>query len=134
MLLGACTLHAADPAESLLEQARQLKKDKKYDEALEFYTAAVKVAPKSVEALIGKAWVHNELRQYGDAISAAEAATRIDAKRGDAWTELGYAQHKMKKLIRAKESLEKAVKLNPNDTTAKTYLAAVLKDLGEDVD
>jgi tetratricopeptide (TPR) repeat protein len=136
MIVGAAGLASAspadDPAEVLMEHAKQLKKDKKFDEALEFYDAAVKIAPRNVEALVQKSWVHNELGQHNDAISAAEAAIKIDAKNSDAWCELGYAQHKTKKLLRAKESLDNAIKFDSGNETAKGYLKAVLKDLGED--
>ena len=132
LIAGAGRLAAADPVETLLDHAKQLKKDKKYDEALEFYAAVGKLDPKNVEALVQKAWLLNEASQYAEAIGAAEAAVKLDPKSSDAHTELGFAQHKTKKLLRAKESLEKAVKLDPGNMTAKGYLTAVLKDLGED--
>ena len=120
------------PTEVLLSKGMELKKEKKYEQASDFFRSVLKVNPKHTEAMYQLAWVCNELKDYEEAITWARAVTRANPRDSDAFRELGYGQYKTGDHAAAVKSLAAAIKLNPKDVSAHEYMVLVHKALGDD--
>lgn len=114
------------------QEALRLKKDKKYDEALDELDEALAADRKFVPALTERAWILNEQGKYDLAIKAGRAALKIDPDSADAWTEIGYAQMKQKNNSEAIKAFNSAIEANPKKWVAYDYLAQAYEANGDE--
>ncbi len=80
-------------------------------------------------AMIGEyAWFMASERGPKLAEQAAREAVEADADSSTAWAALGLAQYRLHRRGDAGESLERALRLNPNDIYAQSAMVALLQD------
>ena len=107
----------------------------RYNEAVEHYNEALKVAPAQFEATynLGNALYKAEMfdRAEQTMTKAAADSLRTDEERAEAYYNLGNAQFKQQKYKEALESYKQSLRLNPSDMEAK-YNYAYTKRLLEE--
>ena len=116
--VGPPPLHRVDPPapgaspEELEKRGDELRSDKNYLDAVDFYQAALKGAP-------GKASVFNKIgicqlmmQQYKEAKKNFERAIRADRKYADAYNNLGVIEYQAHSYNTAIKHYEKAISLN----------------------
>jgi len=69
----------SNKVETLTQQGKKLFVEKKYEDAIEKYNAALEIDDKSVEALMGKAEILEYLFKYNEAITCYIKVLNIDA-------------------------------------------------------
>jgi small glutamine-rich tetratricopeptide repeat-containing protein alpha len=79
-----------------------------------------------------RAAAHSEVNKFAEAIADCENAIRIDPKYGKAYSRLGWVYHAQGRFQEAIEKgFQKALDLDPNNTTAKENLMAAQQKLAE---
>lgn len=120
------------PAEFLLKEGKRLRDAKDFPAALQYFEAAATLDPENVRPLVHAAWTANEMGDHKKALLHATAATRLDPEDSDAWTELGYAQLKMKQVVRAVRSLQRAIEKDDKNWSAYDYLILAYREDGDE--
>lgn len=119
------------PVDVLIDRGQELMKDKKYEEAAQYFEAVLKLEPGNVAALEDLGWIYNDIEQFDLAIKRCTSLLAVDPEHGGGWRELGYAQWKTGKYLRAIESLTRATKVSDKEEPAYNYLIAIYLDLNE---
>ncbi len=100
-------------ADDYFDQAEDAVQAGKYPAALQGYQEAVKLRPDFSEAWYRLGWVNNELEQYDAALTALRQALALTVKEPErAFTEVGYAQFKLKQDTEALASYHQALALH----------------------
>jgi tetratricopeptide (TPR) repeat protein len=119
------------PVEVLIDRGQELMKDKKYEEAAQYFEAVLKLEPNNVVALEELGWIYNDIEQFDLAIKRCTTLVEAEPENSGGWRELGYAQWKTGKYLRAIESLKTAARFGDKEEPAHNYLIAVYLDLNE---
>ena len=125
---------ATASAGELEERGDQLRGEKAYLDALDYYQAAIKKMPKGIATSVvwnkaGMAQI--QMARFEDAKSSFEKAIKLAPAFSSAHIALGSTYLKLKDFERARAELEAGVKLKPDDAKAHYNLAllyARLKD------
>ena len=80
---------------------------KKYDSAIYYFSAAVKLDSTNKEIFYGLAWVYNATKEHDQAIPYAIKALEIDNNYKPAYGELGYAYRSTKRFADCIEQFKK---------------------------
>ncbi len=94
------------------------------------FDRALALDPKSVEAMRGKGLIFLLLEKYTDAIQLLTAATAAEPDDVDGWVWLGQALLNSGKHSDAREALQRALKLDPNNKDAKDGLQLLSSAVG----
>jgi tetratricopeptide (TPR) repeat protein len=118
-------------------RGRNLHLERRYDEAIAAYQAALRADPGHVNANNGLAIAHAEQRDFAKAIPIWRALTRganMGSGRSTAFLfgNLGYAHFLAGNYDEAQVALEKACLLDPLNARAWQYLGETLQKLGQD--
>ncbi|KAJ7668535.1 thioredoxin-like protein [Mycena polygramma] len=121
-------------AEEAKVAGNALYKDGNYAEAIEKYSAAISLAPKSA-ALYGNrsiAYLKSTPPNLDLALADAQKATEVEPKWGKGYARLGEALQALEKYEESAKAFEKAVEFSQGlaQTEAKQKLQAVKKKLG----
>lgn len=81
--------------------------------------------PSNAMALRGLGFCYLKLKDYGQAASVLKEATAADGANADGWAMLGQAQALQGQMEVAMSSLEKALAINPNHSSAKSARDAI---------
>ena len=108
-------------APTALQQAEQLCRMGKYNEAIGQYNAVIRSGSDTAAAYAGLARVYLKLKRPNDAHLAAQRAVELNASLGTAHSALGEVYFRQGKLPEAQTELLTALKLGQVD--AQTYLA-----------
>jgi Tfp pilus assembly protein PilF len=109
----------------------QLNESKgEYAKALDNYSKALEVDPKSVSAMLSMARLYDRQNESEKSINFYNKAIEIAPNSGACYAELGGVYVKTGNLNAAKEQLQKAVNLEPKNTSHRSALAGVLLDMG----
>lgn len=93
-------------------RAENLAAAEKYPAALADFQAALKVNPDFAEAHYQVGWISNELEDYETAVTALQRALELTVREPErAFSELGYAQTKLKRGDEALASYQQALLL-----------------------
>ena len=128
--VGPPPLHRAEPpapgasAEQLEQRGDELRTEKDYLDAVDYYQAALKRAP-------GKSDVFNKigicqlmLQRYKEAKKSFEHAIRADRKHGDAYNNLGVIDYETHNYAAAIRQYEKAISLKNDAPSYYSNLGA----------
>lgn len=120
--------------EKALKQAEELKLEgnkamarKDFDEAIQKYTEAIKLAPKNAVYLSNRAAAFSSLRDHESAVKDAEAAIEIDPSYSKAYSRLGLAKYALNKPKESFEAYKKGLEKEgdkPSDAMKKGYETA----------
>jgi cytochrome c-type biogenesis protein CcmH/NrfG len=86
------------------------------------YDKALSLDPQNVAAKRGKGYTHLVLEQYPQAISLLKEATAAAPNEVDGWVWLGQAQLNSGKHAEARDSFQRALKLDPENKPAQEGL------------
>jgi tetratricopeptide (TPR) repeat protein len=103
-----------------LEEAEQLYRTGKFDEAIERYNAVIGGGTDRAAAYSGLARAYLKLKKPNDAYLAATKAVELDPSLGTARSALGEVYFRQGKLLEAETDFLTALKLDPAD--ARSYL------------
>jgi tetratricopeptide (TPR) repeat protein len=118
----------ANQANDLDKQGLQLYREKKYDEALEKFQAAVALKPGDPVLLNNLSYTCYLLGRYDDAVTNLLKTLEIDPQRKEVHENLGDAYLKMGKRAEAKREYEKFLALAPTSSRAEE-IKRILKTL-----
>lgn len=119
--------NAIDPyasAEELEKHADQLRAEKEFGDALDFYRAALAKKPQSA-VLYNKRGICELLQQrYSNARSDFERALRTNPRYAPAYNNLGVMEYATRKYSQAIKQYEKAISLEPSGASYYSNLGA----------
>ncbi len=103
--------------DAMLKQARDAADPSFFSRAEKAYQAALDLNPKSVDALLGMAWVQNGRRDFEHSIQWVEQALALNDKQADAYGLLGDASLETGDYEKALEHYQKMLDLSPDMTS-----------------
>src|SRR6202521_5178274 len=101
-------------------------KDNRVEDALEEFTTAEREHPDDPRVRNFRGIVLAHLGQGTEAAAEYRESIRLDPRMEDAYRNLGFLKWTEHPLEPAREALERAVELSPNDSFAHYYLGRVL--------
>jgi Flp pilus assembly protein TadD len=121
--------YSADQDRAFQNGLIALREDR-LEDALEALTKAENEHPKDARIRNFRGIVLAHLGQTTEAAGEYEEAIRLDPQMEDAYRNLGFLEWTRHRLARAKEVLERALKLSSNDSFTHYYLGRVQLDAG----
>lgn len=103
-----------------------------YEEAVSAYDKALRINPQHFTAWHNLSSVYNDMGEYRQAIEAANQAIRLDKNKqniGGPWLSKGRALYHLGKYEEALASYEKALELDPDNSTAIKNIRYLKKKL-----
>ncbi len=100
--------------------------------AQEAFERGIELSGNEPELLARYAWFLACERCSKLATAASEEAIRADRNSAMAWAALGLAQLRQHRLPVARESLRRALEIDPNDVHAQSVMLTLLKEQGDD--
>jgi len=100
--------------------------------AQQAFERAMELAPNDTELLAEFAWFMASARGPRLAEQAARRAVEANQDCATAWAALGMAQWRLRRRQEARESLGRALKLDPNSARAQSTMMLVLEDQRDD--
>lgn len=135
VLAGAAVADERKPdgkqLQALFDKYSGLRDAKKYDEAKAVLDEVAKIAPANPYPGSETAWMHNERKEYAEAVKAAEKSIALSAGHSDGYRELGYALLKLGKKTEAVKALSTAIEKNLKNLFAYDYLADAYDAIGD---
>ncbi|MDR2178579.1 MAG: tetratricopeptide repeat protein [Treponema sp.] len=116
--LSAVTLSSNSEALALFNSGNANMKQKRYDQAITDFTAALRINPNDAAAYNGRGNAYGEKEMYDRAIEDWTAALRIDPNYALAYYNRGVAYYLKGMYDRAIEDGTAALRINPNYTDA----------------
>ncbi|HUK19781.1 MAG TPA: polysaccharide deacetylase family protein [Bryobacteraceae bacterium] len=108
-------------AYDLDRQGQQLYREKKYDEAVEKFKAAVDLKPNDPVLLNNLGFLYYVMGRYDDALAYLQKTLAIDPKRKEAHGNLAELYYKMGRKPEAKVEYEQYLALYPNSPKAAEF-------------
>lgn len=115
----------------LLNQARALVAERRWESAAELYRKVVEIAPSQVEALEGLGFVALQSNQAQDALDWLQRARQSAATNASVLGLLGIALKRSGKPDEAMAAYERALALDPENYAAVVNLARALREAGK---
>jgi peptidoglycan/xylan/chitin deacetylase (PgdA/CDA1 family)/uncharacterized caspase-like protein len=116
-----------ETAASHLNKGDSLFRERRYEEALKEFQAAVKLDPNSAVAANNVGWAWNKLGDIDEAIRWTETAKTIDPNRAVAYQNLADLYYQLNRSEDARVNYEKYLQLAPNSPYAPTVRARLGK-------
>ena len=113
-----------------MQQASAAQKRGDYVTAVREYADVLKRKPDFAPAYLNLGLVEFEQHHYGEAAAHFRTAVRLDSRLGAAWLFEGLSLYQIGDNASARQSLEKARELMPNDPQAARVLGEVYRALG----
>ncbi len=101
-------------AQTLVDAGDKLLDDRKWNEALTSYEAALRIDPQNADAYLGLGDVYLETGKWKEALESYKKAVAVAPRNADAQYALGDAYNRMRMHGDAFAPLVKAVQLDPN--------------------
>ena len=121
--------HVAD-AEEWFRLGLQADRDGKYEEAILYYTKALKINPKDVRSLFNKGVDLLMLRRPAEALECFDRALKINPHDAEIWSNRGIALRALGRIEEAIECYDRALAINPNDAGVWSNKGVALRALG----
>lgn len=126
---------ASNPQSNIQYIINLYKESKDYIELVQFISRVNNNLPGSAELFALSGLINSEhLKRYEKAISDFKKAILLESHRPDLYLSLGLAFYHTDQYLSALDSFEKALVLNPNDSTSLYNKACVLALLGQHSD
>jgi len=109
-------------AERLKAEGNDFMKAEQYQNAIDSYSQAIQKDGKNAVYYCNRAAAYTSVGNNRQAIIDCESAIQVDPTYGKAYGRMGLAYLNEKDYQRARESYEKAIKIEPNNQTYKTNL------------
>lgn len=123
---------AQTTAKEWYEKGMTLKKEKKYNDALNAFKKAISLNANYGEAYFQLGWCHNELGQYAEALDAYRKEEKLNpADPAHSYFEMGFAYKSMNNDQEAVVFYSKAIQIDPDYSAAykhRGYCYYRLKD------
>jgi tetratricopeptide (TPR) repeat protein len=103
----------------------------KYEDAVKSFDQALKIDPRSVEALNGKGLAFNKLGRYEDAITWFDNALKMDPTSAQVLNNKGISLANLDRFEEAITWFDKAIKIDPNFVDALYNKGGALAELGK---
>ncbi|MBP5232725.1 MAG: tetratricopeptide repeat protein [Planctomycetes bacterium] len=103
-------------------EGAQILVEKDYARALSRFNSAIKLSPGNPEGYYWAALTYSEMQNFGAAEQRASQAVAIDPKMANAWLLWGQQLLFLGKFAEAREKLEEADRLAPNNFTTQFVL------------
>src|SRR5208283_3293078 len=107
------------PAYELDREGLQLYRQKKYDDALQKFQAAVALRPTDPVILNNLAFLYYTVGRYDDAVTNLQKTLALDPKRKEAHENLADTYLKMGRREDAKKEYQQFLALNPSNSRAE---------------
>jgi tetratricopeptide (TPR) repeat protein len=122
-------------AEEFKARGNEAMKNKRYQEAIDLYTEAMKINLSSAVYRANRSAALFSMEKYAEASEDAWVATQLDPKYSKAWARLGIAELKLGNGKRARDAYQRAVEVAGKDATSlmKQGLADAKAKLDADV-
>src|SRR5436309_10658132 len=105
--------HRLSDVGPMLRDAVALQQQGRLREAQKIYTRVLKAAPDQFDALHLLGTIKAQTGHAGEAHRLISAALKINPRVPDAWTNLGFVLHALKRDQEALDAFGKALALNP---------------------
>ncbi len=112
-------------AKELEQQADELRSQKAYIDAIDYFHAAIMKDPGNAVLFNKKGIAELMLQRYHEAGRDFEEAIRLNAKLSEAYNNLGVVHYERKKYRAAAKQYKKAAALNPESASFYSNLGAV---------
>lgn len=112
-----------------LKKADALLKEKRYEEAINFYNLALEKNPKLPNALVGIGSAIDAMGRPAEAIRYFDEAIKLNPKLAKAWNYKGGALYSLGKLNEALQCYDEALRINPKYASPWANKASVLRIL-----
>jgi len=121
--------------EEALKKANSLYVDEHFKEALEYYSLAVELEEKEVEAYLKRSLCHTKLENFTDALADAQKAIGLQPNNSKAYLRKGIACFEMEEYESALAAFEKGFSLDSSDQSFKTWIRKCKAEIeGESAD
>jgi tetratricopeptide (TPR) repeat protein len=121
----------ASSISDLIVEGHALLNASRFEEALISYDKALKLDPRSVDALNGKGLILNQLGKYEEAITWFDKALKINPSFANALDNKGITLSNLGKYEEAITWFDKALEINPDFIDAMYNKADALGELGK---
>jgi tetratricopeptide (TPR) repeat protein len=113
-----------------IEKAKEAFNSKEYEKAIEYYTSAIQINPKSSFAYNGRGRSYRGKKDFDNALNDFNASLKIDPEYGQAINNLGVVFVNQKSLDKALDAFKKSLEFDPYSITRLFNLgqAFYLKD------
>ncbi|KAM8961311.1 small glutamine-rich tetratricopeptide repeat-containing protein beta isoform 2-T2 [Pelodytes ibericus] len=111
-----------EKADQLKDEGNNFMKEQNYEAAMTCYTQAVELDPSNAVYYCNRAAAYSQLGNQSDALKDCEKAVSIDATYSKAYGRMGRALAAMNKYKEAISSYQKALDLDPDNESYKSYL------------
>merc|ERR1712018_35910 len=137
LLTQACpdAMESKEASEAEKEQAQRLKnegnafmKEKKFQEAVDKYSEAIKVQESAV-FYCNRAAAYTSMENYEEALQDCKKAISFDPEYSKAYSRMGLIYSKINLFAESENCYEKALKLEPENDSYKKNLEIVRKKL-----
>ena len=115
-----------------IEAGAALESEERYREAIEAYEKALELVPDEMEAYLGLARAHEALEEWDQVRAQLETAQEIDPEDATVLRQLGRLQCMFGANEECVETLEKAVRLAPDDAQVHFWLALAYQQSSQD--
>ena len=128
--VGPPPMHRAEPpaagasAEELEKRGDELRAEKNYLDAIDYYRAALKKGPEKADVLNKMGMSDLLLQRYKEARKSLERAIKVDRNHAVAYNNLGVVFYELKDYGRAIKRYEKAITLSPDSASYYNNLGA----------
>lgn len=122
---------APTPEEDECDKGADFAKDGKFEEAIEHYTKAVALNPKSISALLNRSTAYETLGDHKKALEDLSALLKFSPNYVVAYVNRAWAHGRHKEFAEALEDCDKALSIDPKCAAALNNRAAVYNDLGQ---
>ncbi|CAI5516547.1 unnamed protein product [Closterium sp. Naga37s-1] len=95
----------------------------RFEEAVEHFTEAIKLAPDNHVLYSNRSAAHASLHRYGDALADAERTVELRSDWPKGYSRLGAALHGLREYARAVEAFERGLALEPSSAVLQAGLA-----------
>jgi tetratricopeptide (TPR) repeat protein len=120
--------------DDLNQKGVELRKQGRYDEAVDCFDRILEIDPDSMAANNNKGVALRTMGRYQDAEPYLAKVVGLDASNAGAWFNLGFVQFKLGKFTEANEALDNVIELSPTHAVAWDSKGKVLQKLGREAE
>lgn len=116
-------------AQEWKDKGNAFVKEKKYKEALDCYTEAIKIDPSNHILYSNRSQMHTNLGNFEEGLKDAEKALEIKSDYSKGYQRKGAALKNLGKIDEALEAYKKGLELDPNNAQIKTEIQRIDEEL-----